>query len=103
MRFEDCTATVHETADPEVVIAEYGPSGTVTTTGRRASASFVMVLRVRDGRIVHLREYQDVRAISAALDPGAGPDGASRPCRAGVPGTAPARARPALRPRPPAR
>jgi ketosteroid isomerase-like protein len=50
-----------------VIIAEYDLAGTVTTTNRQASASFVLVLRVRDGRIVHLREYQNVLGMAAAL------------------------------------
>ncbi|GAA4574208.1 nuclear transport factor 2 family protein [Planotetraspora kaengkrachanensis] len=58
---------VHETADPEVIIAEYVLAGTVLTTGRQASAAFVTVLRVRDGKVVHVREYQDVAAMAAAL------------------------------------
>jgi hypothetical protein len=31
------------------------------------SANFVVVLRARDGRIVHWREYQDRAAIAEAL------------------------------------
>ena len=61
------TVVIHDTADPEVIIAEYDLAGTVTTTNRQASASFVLVLRVRDGRIVHLREYQNVLGMAAAL------------------------------------
>jgi uncharacterized protein len=58
---------VHDTTDPEVIVAEYELAGTVTTTNRSAAAPFVLVLRVRDGKIVHLREYQDVLAIAAAV------------------------------------
>jgi ketosteroid isomerase-like protein len=58
---------VHETADPEVIVAEYELAGTVTTTGRSAAAAFVLVLRVREGKIVHMREYQNVLAIADAL------------------------------------
>jgi ketosteroid isomerase-like protein len=58
---------VHETADPDVVVLEYRLGGTVTTTGQRRSAAFISVIRVRDGRIVLWREYQDTAAIAAAL------------------------------------
>jgi uncharacterized protein len=58
---------VHETADPEVIVAEYELTGTAIATGRRATAGFVGVLRVRAGKIVLWREYQDVLALSAAL------------------------------------
>jgi uncharacterized protein len=58
---------IHETADPEVIVVEYELAGTVTTTGQQAAASFVGVLRARDGKVVHWREYQNVLAIAAAL------------------------------------
>ncbi|WP_374199574.1 nuclear transport factor 2 family protein [Glycomyces sp. YM15] len=59
--------STHQSADPEVLVVEYELSGTVTTTGIAASATFIAILRVRDGRIRHWREYQDVLAISQAL------------------------------------
>lgn len=58
---------VHDTADPGVIVVEYELTGTVTTTGVDASATFVGVLGVRDGLIHLWREYQDVRAIGEAL------------------------------------
>lgn len=68
VRFEDCQETaIHDTADPEVIVVEYELTGTVTTTGHRASAPFIGVLRVRDGMIVGWREYQDQAAIAHAL------------------------------------
>jgi uncharacterized protein len=55
---------VHETADPEVVIAEFdyditGSEGSVT-------AANIQVLRVRDGLIVATRDYHDHLAIARA-------------------------------------
>jgi uncharacterized protein len=55
---------VHETADPEVVVAEFtydvtGPEGTVT-------AANVQVLRVRHGLIQATRDYHDHLAIARA-------------------------------------
>ena len=68
VRFEECRElAIHETADPEVIVVEYELSGTVTTTGRRAAAPFIGVLRVRDGQITGWREYQDAVAIANAL------------------------------------
>ena len=73
VRFESFRYTaVHETADPEVTVLEYELGGTVLTTGRQASAPFIAVMRVRDGRIVLWREYQDKRAIAEALTSPAG-------------------------------
>lgn len=59
--------TTLETADPEVLVVEYELTGAVTTTGAAASATFIAILRVRDGEILHWREYQDVMAITQAL------------------------------------
>ena len=61
------------TLDPEVVVVEYELTGTVLPTGVRASVTCIAVLRVRDGLVVHWREYQDVLAISEAL--GRAPEG----------------------------
>lgn len=68
---------IHDTADPEVIVAEYDIHGTVLATGRPFAFSYVMVLRVRDGRITHLRDYLDPLAMTraaAAPPPGAGAD-----------------------------
>jgi ketosteroid isomerase-like protein len=60
VRFEQCREiAIHETTDPEVIVIEYELAGTVTTTNRHASAAFIGVLRVRDGQILHWREYQN--------------------------------------------
>jgi uncharacterized protein len=68
VRFEECREiAVHDTADPEVIVVEYELAGTVTTTGRRAAAPFIGVLRVRDGQVTGWREYQDAVAIAHAL------------------------------------
>ena len=67
-RFEEFrNVVIHDTADPQVIIAEYELSGTVTTTGQRACASFIAVLQVRDGKITRWREYQDTLRIAAAV------------------------------------
>lgn len=68
IRFEECRElAVHETGDPEVIVVEYELTGTVTTTGVRASTSFIGVLRARDGLVEHWREYQNLPAIGEAL------------------------------------
>jgi ketosteroid isomerase-like protein len=67
-RFDEVRdVVIHDTADPEVIVVEYELAGTLTTTGRRAAAPFIGVLRVRDGKIVHWREYQNTPAIAGAL------------------------------------
>lgn len=68
VRLEKCRElAVHETTDPEVIVVEYELSGTIIATGRKAAATFIGVLRVRDGRIVLWREYQDVLALAEAF------------------------------------
>jgi uncharacterized protein len=55
---------VHETADPEVIVAEFDLHGEVAGTGETYRLSFVQVLRVRGGEIVSMRDYFDPRAMS---------------------------------------
>lgn len=55
---------MHDTADPEVLIAEYDIHGTVLATNRPFVFSYALMLRVRDGRIVHLRDYLNPLAMS---------------------------------------
>ncbi len=49
--------TIHETADPEVIVAEYELHGDLAATGESFSLRFAMVITVRDGHIVHSRDY----------------------------------------------
>ena len=58
---------LHETADPEVIIAEYDVHCRVVATQKSFVASFIMVLRVRDGLIVHSRDYNNPLASAAAV------------------------------------
>ena len=50
---------IHETADPGVVIAEYQLHGELIQAAEPFSQRFVMVMTVRDGQIVHSRDYSD--------------------------------------------
>jgi ketosteroid isomerase-like protein len=50
---------IHETTDPEVVIAEFEYRGTVVETGESFVQPGIFVLRVRDGEIVSSRDYFD--------------------------------------------
>ena len=51
--------TIHETTDPEVIVAEFEYQGTVADTGEPFVQPGIFVLRVRDGRIVSSRDYFD--------------------------------------------
>lgn len=51
--------TVHETSDPEVIVAEFAYAGTHLETGTAFSYPCIFVMRVRDGEIVESRDYVD--------------------------------------------
>ncbi|WP_255949414.1 nuclear transport factor 2 family protein [Streptomyces odontomachi] len=57
---------VHDTGDPEVVIVEEEATGTAATTGQDFALPHIAVLRVRDGHIVHFRDYVNVLAAAEA-------------------------------------
>ena len=47
---------LHQTTDPEVVVAEYDYQGDITSTGRTFVVANVQIVRVRDGLIVNSRD-----------------------------------------------
>jgi len=58
--------TIQETADPEVIVAEFEYRGTAAGTGEPTAVPCVFVLRVRDGEIVESRDYIDHLASARA-------------------------------------
>jgi uncharacterized protein len=59
---------VRQTDDPEVVVAEYDYEIRVPKTGKVFETANVLVVRVRDGLIVHSRDYHNHHAIAALVD-----------------------------------
>jgi ketosteroid isomerase-like protein len=59
LRRRPANITIHETADPEVIVAEFEYRGTVADTGEPIVQPAIFVLRVRDGEIVESRDYFD--------------------------------------------
>ncbi|MEV6978090.1 nuclear transport factor 2 family protein [Kitasatospora sp. NPDC093806] len=57
---------VRETDDPEVVVAEWDYLARHRGTGRTFEAANIQVLRVRDGLIVHSRDFHDHLALAVA-------------------------------------
>jgi uncharacterized protein len=51
--------TIHQTTDPEVIVAEFEYQGTVADTGEPFALPGIFVLRVRNGEIVSSRDYFD--------------------------------------------
>jgi uncharacterized protein (TIGR02246 family) len=68
LRLEDYDVTeLYQAQDPEVVIAEMRAKATVTTTGRSLTATSIQVLRIRDGHIVHCRDFADPRILEEVI------------------------------------
>ncbi len=68
LRLEDYeVAELYQTQDPAVVIAEMRAKATVTTTGRSITATSIQVLRIREGHIVHARDFADPRILEDAI------------------------------------
>jgi ketosteroid isomerase-like protein len=59
VEFQPANIVVHETQDPEVIVAEFEYRGTVKATGEAYTVPCVFVMRVRDGEIVESRDYVD--------------------------------------------
>ena len=56
LRRQPTRINVHETTDPEVIVAEFQYEGTVVETGEPFTIPAVFVMRVRDGKIVESRD-----------------------------------------------
>ena len=68
LRMEDFEVVeLYQTQDPEVVIAEMRAKGTVATTGRPFTTTSVQIIRIREGRIVHSRDFADPRILEDAI------------------------------------
>jgi ketosteroid isomerase-like protein len=59
--------TIHQTADPQVVIVEYELHGRMVATDERFTLPFVLVMTIRDGHIVRSRDYTDPITGARAL------------------------------------
>lgn len=66
VRFRPEAIVVHETEDPEVIVAEFEYRGTVIATGEPYTVPAVFVMRIRDGEIVESRDYLDHLASARA-------------------------------------
>jgi hypothetical protein len=59
---------VHETTDPEVVVAEFEVHGRLLADGRPFALPFLMVITVKDGLIVSSRDYNNPVVSAQVLD-----------------------------------
>lgn len=58
---------VIEARDPEVVVGQWQARATVRDAGRPVDITGLLVLRVRDGLIVHTRDFMDAMGVAHAL------------------------------------
>jgi len=66
VEMEARNVVVHETKDPEVIVAEFEYHGQSITTGRTFTVAEIWVVRARDGRIVASRDYGNHLAFAVA-------------------------------------
>ena len=59
VQFQPEGVVIHETQDPEVIVAEFAYRGTVLATGEPYAVPCVFVMRIRDGHIIESRDYID--------------------------------------------
>ncbi|MFD2416850.1 nuclear transport factor 2 family protein [Amycolatopsis pigmentata] len=60
--------TVHETTDPEVIIAEVEVEGVEIPTGKSYRRRYISVITVRDGHIAAYRDYWSPLGLNAGTD-----------------------------------
>ena len=61
------TIAVHRCEDPRALVVEQAVAGVNSATGEAFELPGVLVLRVEEGRIVHVRDYMDGLAVAAAM------------------------------------
>ncbi|KAK1178824.1 nuclear transport factor 2 family protein [Streptomyces sp. NBS 14/10] len=59
---------IHETAEAGTVVVEQTVVGALAPAGRPVTVPGILVIRVRDGLIVHTRDYMDGLGVAAATD-----------------------------------
>ena len=64
LRFQPANIAVHETPDPEVIVAEFEYRGTTEVADEPFVVPCVFVMRIRDGQIVESRDYIDHLAFA---------------------------------------
>jgi ketosteroid isomerase-like protein len=64
VRFAPEDIRIHDTTDPEVVVAEFTYRGARIDTGEPFEVPGIFVMRVRDGEIVESRDYFDHAAAA---------------------------------------
>jgi len=63
----EVTATVHETTDPEVVVAEIAHHGHSHVTNQPYQMLALGIIRIRNGKIVHYRDFMNPLSMAELL------------------------------------
>jgi ketosteroid isomerase-like protein len=63
--FED--VELHQTQDPEVVIAEVRAKATLTTTGQSFATTSIQIYRIREGQIVLFRDFANPQVLEDVI------------------------------------
>lgn len=58
---------VHETADPNVIVAEFDVAGQVVATGKPYRSRYIVVITAHDGEIVGWRDYWNPLAANELM------------------------------------
>ena len=66
-RLRPINIKLHQTIDPEVVVAEYDYQGEIRSTGGEFIVANVQIVRVRDGLILSSRDFHDHAGMAAAV------------------------------------
>ncbi|KAF4408804.1 nuclear transport factor 2 family protein [Streptomyces lycii] len=65
--------TVHRTEDPRTIVAEFRATGRLVATDEPYAMSYVMVLTVEQGSIVHCRDYWNPLGLPGSAHGGLSP------------------------------
>lgn len=57
----------HDTVDPELVIAEFRADGKAVPTGRAFHQTYISVVRTRNGKFVHFKDFWNPLPVIEAL------------------------------------
>lgn len=64
---------VYVTQDPDLIIAEITGEGRIISTGRTFNAGYIWIMRTKDGKLVHMRDYWNpLAAVEARGGPAQG-------------------------------
>ncbi len=58
---------MHQTLDSEVLIVEFSGRGKVLTTGKPYNQRYISVVQMRDGKILHYRDYWNPLIVLEAM------------------------------------